>query len=57
MRPGERFMNEVDNDETGRYLRMAYSHVSEEEPERGVAAFGDAIHEAIMKPSVTSATF
>jgi 2-aminoadipate transaminase len=45
-RPGERFMNEAARADAGSYLRLAYSHVSEHELERGIAALGQAIRDS-----------
>jgi len=46
-RPGERFMNEATRADAGSYLRLAYSHVADEELERGIAALGAAIKSAV----------
>jgi 2-aminoadipate transaminase len=46
-RPGERFMNEATRADAGIYLRLAFSHVSERELERGIAALGEAIHDSV----------
>jgi 2-aminoadipate transaminase len=45
-RPGEVFMGKEDG---ARYLRLAYSHVSEDELRRGIAVLGKAIHSS-LKP-------
>jgi 2-aminoadipate transaminase len=45
-RPGERFSQNATTDDEGRYLRLAFSHVSPRELERGIAALGDAIRSA-----------
>lgn len=44
-RPGERFMNEASRPDAGSYLRLAFSHVSEGELKRGIAALGEAIRD------------
>jgi 2-aminoadipate transaminase len=47
-RPGERFMTER-SDESGRgFLRLAYSHVDDDELRRGIAALGTAIKASII---------
>jgi 2-aminoadipate transaminase len=46
-RPGERFMNEATRADAGSYLRLAYSHVADDELERGIAALGAAIKSAV----------
>ena len=43
-RPGEVFMGKEDG---ARFLRLAYSHVSPSELERGIAALGKAIAGAV----------
>ena len=43
-RPGEVFMGKEDG---ARFLRLAYSHVSEDELRRGIAALGKAINSAV----------
>lgn len=46
-RPGERFMG-PDMSEVGkRYIRLAFSHVPEDEIERGIAALGEAIAKSV----------
>jgi 2-aminoadipate transaminase len=46
-RPGERFMNEATRADAGNYLRLSFSHVDEDELERGIAALGQAIRDSV----------
>lgn len=47
-RPGERFMGETDGRQ---FLRLAYSHVSEDVIERGIRTLGDILHACAKVPS------
>jgi 2-aminoadipate transaminase len=46
-RPGERFMNEASRTDARSYLRLAFSHVGDEELGRGIAALGEAIRGSV----------
>lgn len=46
-RPGERFMVESRSEAGKQYLRLAFSHVSESELDRGIEALGDAIKASV----------
>lgn len=47
-RPGERFMGETDGRQ---FLRLAYSHVSEDVIARGIRTLGDILHACARVPS------
>jgi 2-aminoadipate transaminase len=46
-RPGERFSSAAGDAAAGRHLRLAFSHVSTTELERGIAALGEALAESV----------
>ncbi|MGW4095508.1 aminotransferase-like domain-containing protein [Mycobacterium sp. NPDC004974] len=48
-RPGERFMIDSAASDGAGYLRLAYSHVDDEEMRRGIAILGEAIRESVIK--------
>lgn len=48
-RPGERFMIDSAAASGAGYLRLAYSHVDDDEIRRGIAILGEAIRESVSK--------
>lgn len=48
-RPGERFMVDSAAADGAGYLRLAYSHVDDDEIRRGIAILGEAIRESVIR--------
>ncbi|MEB3022179.1 aminotransferase-like domain-containing protein [[Mycobacterium] crassicus] len=48
-RPGERFMIDTAADAGAGYLRLAYSHVDDDELRRGIAILGQALRDSAIK--------